>query len=83
MTQTRTTHPPLNAEQLEAITLFAREEGRTWKATLSDVYWYNARIWWSRADIHCKANYGYILHGLRNSHGPSWLMGFKLPKAAK
>ena len=69
----------LTPDELEAITEFAKEEGRKWKATLSDTYWYNARIWYSRKDPFNPYR-GHLLHGLRNSHGPSWLDGFKLPK---
>ncbi|WP_159953194.1 hypothetical protein [Rhizobium sp. 18065] len=72
------THAPLNAAQIDALQAFAADYGRGWKAKLSDVYWYNARIWRDpRGDPESQA--GYVLHGLRNSHGPSWLMGFKLP----
>jgi hypothetical protein len=68
----------LEAEELEAIRAFAAEHGRRWKSILSDVYWYNARIWRAGPDDR----YGYLLHGLRNDprFGPTWLDGFKLPK---
>ncbi|QIG74600.1 hypothetical protein EVC11_018 [Rhizobium phage RHph_I20] len=65
----------LTQEELEALQAFAAEYGRQWKGVLSNVYWYNARVWRGG-----KPNDGYILHGLRNSLGPSWLDGFKLPK---
>jgi hypothetical protein len=61
---------PLTEEQKNAIASFRRCYGRNWKAKLRDVYWYNARIWDNSAD-------GYLLHGLRNSHGPEWLAKYK------
>lgn len=66
----------LKPDELTALQAFAAEHGRRWKSVLTDVYWYNARIW--RAGPNdC---YGYILHGIRNEFGPSWLDSFKLPK---
>ena len=66
---------PLTADELAALTAFAGAHGRRWKSELNNVYWYNARLWRGvdgRDDI-----VGSVLHGLRNTHGPSWLDGFK------
>lgn len=79
-----TTYRELTTLELEALQAFAKQEGRKWKAILNEVYWYNARLW--RSDKHPatltdnEKQFGSILHGLRNSHGPSWLMEFKIPK---
>ncbi|MDX0230290.1 hypothetical protein GOC14_06980 [Sinorhizobium meliloti] len=35
---------------------------------MSDVYWYNARIWRGPEE-----NMGYVLHTIRNNYGPEWL----------
>lgn len=69
----------LTTEEIAALEAFASEYGRTWKSTLSDTYWYNARIFYARGNYD-DSRPGALLHGLRNSHGPSWLAGFKLPK---
>lgn len=61
---------------MESLQAFAKAHGRKWKSVLTDVYWYNARIWEGP-----KPGMGNALHGLRNSYGPSWLADFKLPKA--
>lgn len=58
-----------NAEQIAAA------HGRRWKSVLSDVYWYNARIWKDGPDEQM----GYHLHTVRNNFGPTWLDTFKLP----
>lgn len=57
---------PLTAEQKDALRAFAQQNGRLWKEKLSDK-WYSAS-----ADP--------ILHGLRNTHGPSWLAKLVLDK---
>lgn len=75
------TYRELTPLELEALLAFAYEYGRKWKATLNEVYWYNAMLW---QPFHHKTEhkdlYGSLLHGLRNSHGPNWLAGFRLPK---
>jgi hypothetical protein len=48
-----------------AIARFAADHGRTWKATLTNVYWYNARVWRGGQEGD-----GAVLHGLRND--PNW-----------
>ena len=60
-----TQYSPLTPEQLHALVTFAERNGRTWKAKLSDL--------WMRAAADP------ILHGLRNTHGPTWLHKFSLP----
>jgi hypothetical protein len=59
-------YAPLTEEQLAAVQAYAVENGRRWKNSLL-LDWYHAR------------RPGH-LHALRNSHGPSWLYAFKLPK---
>lgn len=71
-------YPALTTEEVEALQAFAAKHGRNWKANLSMVYWYNARIW--RGPHGDDNTVGYVLHGLRNSHGPSWLDSYRLPK---
>jgi hypothetical protein len=61
-------YEPLTAEQLQALRSFADYAGRTWKAQIHDA--------WLRADMPG------IIHGLRNSHGPTWLVNFRFPKKA-
>ena len=39
-----------------------------WKDALSQVYWYNARVWTGG-----EPGDGSVLHGLRNDLGPTWL----------
>lgn len=56
---------PLTSDELDAIAQFANEHGRTWKAELRDL--------WMRAAAPP------TLHRLRNTHGPSWLVAFRLP----
>lgn len=76
------TYRDLTPQELEAVHAFASQEGRRWKAKLNEVYWYNARIWYGREPgLKFDPMRGTLLHGLRNSHGPDWLAGFKLPKA--
>jgi hypothetical protein len=66
-------------EDTAALQAFAKAEGRKWKSTLTDVYWYNARIW--RDPATGDNNAGYVLHSLRNNAGHDWLAAYKLPKA--
>lgn len=58
--------PKLTAEQEQAVVAFAQYAGRTWKQQLRDA--------WMRAAMP-----GH-LHALRNTHGPSWLATYRLPK---
>lgn len=66
-----------STEEMAALQDYAKEHGRTWKASLS-MDWYNARTPGSRT----MPNRGGILHGLRNHprFGPDGLAKFKLPK---
>jgi hypothetical protein len=61
-------HPELTAGQREALQAFADAHGRKWKSQLSDVYWYNARIWTGPVP-----GMGNTLHEIRNTYGPGWL----------
>lgn len=71
-------YPILTQEQRDALQRFADREHRqpnghngarlTWQSALSDVYWYNARIWEGG-----EPGDGSILHGIRNDFGPTWL----------
>jgi hypothetical protein len=51
------TYRPATETETLALQAFADEHGRNWRRELSDVYWYNARLW----------------HGIRNDLGPKWL----------
>lgn len=68
----------LTAQELAALRAFAAEYGRKWKSVLAETYWYNARLFYARGN-YTDSIPGSLLHGLRNSHGPSWLQSFKLP----
>lgn len=65
-------------EEREALQAFANAHGRKWKSELSDVYWYNARIWNGPVP-----GMGNTLHGIRNNYGPSWLFDVCDVKPAK
>jgi hypothetical protein len=56
----------LTPKEHAALQAFALENGRRWKSKLNDD-WMNART-------------TGILQALRNSHGPSWLVSYTLPK---
>ena len=51
-------------QQVEALLRFADDHGRNWKSALNHL--------WMRAAAPA------VLHGLRNSHGPSWLASYRL-----
>lgn len=57
---------PLTPEEHAALQAYALENGRRWKSKLNHD-WMNART-------------TGILQALRNSHGPSWLVSYSLPK---
>lgn len=61
--------PPLTAEQEAALKTYAVKHGRRWKSILNNV-------WMGGAPY----DDGGILRGLRNTHGPSWLRSYRLPK---
>lgn len=62
------TRPALTDEQVDAIQFFAKQHGRRWKFRLSAL--------WMRAAADP------ILHNLRNTHGPTWLMAYRLSPVA-
>lgn len=64
------TYPELQQEHRDALQAFADEHGKRWKSELTDVYWYNARIW---RDAKGDQTHGYHLHAIRNNLGPTWL----------
>ena len=60
-------HTPPNDEQMQALFEWRDEHGdENWKRKLT--------LAWLRASAPA------TLHALRNSHGPSWLHSFTLPK---
>lgn len=54
----------LTNEQLQALREYAKEHGRKWKDDLH-YEWMNASA-------------PSTLHRLRNTHGPAWLVGFRI-----
>lgn len=63
---------PLTDTQQSAISIFAQLEGHNWKSKL--------RAMWETGTVEeCYQT----LYRLRNSHGPSWLDGYRLPQEAK
>ena len=66
---------PLTETELREIKAFAAVEGRRWKDVLQ------RESWWRGLPCRDKSGTDYpTLYGLRNTHGPSWLDRFKLPK---
>jgi len=64
----------LSHDQLEALTAYAAENGRTWKDKLRTDWMYaRARVW--RGDN----DYSAELQQVRNVFGPMWLNRFRLP----
>lgn len=73
-TETRTpvqTKPQPNREQLAAIAAWAKQYGRNWKEPL--------RYAWMDGNYHGFAD-SHLLQQVRNQCGPSWLIGYTLPK---
>lgn len=66
-------YPTLTQEDRDALQAFADAHGRNWKSDLSNIYWYNARIWEQWTGTQCSKENGYRLHSIRNNFGPSWL----------
>jgi hypothetical protein len=65
----------LTAEELDALRSWAKQHGRYWKEPL--------RALWCRAVITSgmpNSDRDTTVYCLRNSHGPSWLRDFRLPK---
>lgn len=58
------TFDPLTPDQIAAIRRYAGAHGRTWKSKLQDD-WFHART-------------SGEMQTLRNTHGPSWLVSFRL-----
>lgn len=58
----------LTAEERGALERFQAAHGRRWREELGNVYWYNARLWGDG-----EPGDGSILHGIRNTFGPTWL----------
>ncbi|MBB4388304.1 hypothetical protein RJJ65_20350 [Rhizobium hidalgonense] len=70
--RTRETLPPLTPEQEAALQAYAARNGRRWKSILNNA--------WMGGPPY---DDGGLLRGLRNSHGPTWLQSYRLPKPAK
>lgn len=71
----RNAYPALEPYELSELRDFAAVEGRHWKSILESESWWRG--------IPCRDKHGREypnLYGLRNSHGPSWLASFQLPK---
>jgi hypothetical protein len=68
--QTRQRLPALSTDQVAALLAYAAKHGRRWKSILNNV--------WMGGLPH---DDGRILLGLRNTHGPTWLQSYRLPKA--
>ncbi|QWW77517.1 MULTISPECIES: SANT/Myb-like DNA-binding domain-containing protein [Hyphomicrobiales] len=61
--------PPLTEEEEQALQAYAAKHGRRWKSVLN-------HVWMGGAPY----DDGGALRRLRNSHGPSWLHAYRLPK---
>lgn len=61
----------LSPDELNQLTAFAALEGRKWKSVMMYEYWYRG----------LPVRDFPLLYGLRNTHGPTWLDRFKLPKS--
>jgi hypothetical protein len=69
-------HNKANAQQIQALKLFAAAHGRNWKSALRNL-WMNGAYNYAvlgGADSAC-------LQQIRNELGPSWLVRFSLSKA--
>ena len=60
-----------SAEQIEALTQFAAVHGRNWKSVLRNA--------WMDGDYQGFEN-SHLLQQVRNTFGPSFLIGFRLDK---
>jgi hypothetical protein len=66
---------PLSVEEIAELRAYSSVEGRGWKDRLQ------TESWWRGIPARDKTGREYpLLYGLRNTHGPSWLVNFKLPK---
>ncbi|MHB0726989.1 hypothetical protein WDZ11_24085 (plasmid) [Roseomonas mucosa] len=61
-------YPPLLHEQRIVLRAYAAEHGRRWKECLLAEW--------------IKATADPLLHRLRNTHGPSWLLAYRLDTAS-
>ncbi|HCL65533.1 MAG TPA: hypothetical protein DIC56_11975 [Rhizobium sp.] len=61
--------PPLTEEEVNALQDYAARHGRSWKRILNNA-------WMGEAPY----DDGGILRRLRNTHGPTWLDRYRLPK---
>ncbi len=61
--------PPLTEEEVNALQDYAARHGRSWKRILNNA--------WMGETSH---DDGGILRRLRNTHGPTWLDRYRLPK---
>jgi len=66
--------PPLTQDQLQQLQQFAVQEGRLWKGRLRDA-------WMRGQQPKLNGESSATLYALRNTHGPSWLAGYRLPAA--
>lgn len=73
----RAPKPMPNAEQMNALRLFAKANPKDWKKALSYL-WYTGR-YESGEYFLGGANPGY-LQQIRNSFGPSWLQDFRFAR---
>lgn len=74
------TYREITDDEAAALQAFADAHGRSWRRELSEVYWYNARLW--RGPDGSDDRVGYTLHGIRNNFGPTWLFNVCTIKAA-
>jgi len=56
----------LTDREQAALNAFVKAVGPRWKQELTEVYWYNARIW---TDADGDQFHGHVLHSLRNRPG--------------
>ncbi|CAK7261858.1 MULTISPECIES: hypothetical protein [unclassified Shinella] len=61
--------PPLTEEEVNALQHYAARHGRSWKRILNNA--------WMGEAPHDDVG---ILRRLRNTHGPTWLDRYRLPK---
>lgn len=69
------TNSALDADTQRELRLYAAAEGKRWKSRLQET------SWWKGIPARDKHGEEYPhLYGLRNTHGPSWLADYRLPK---
>lgn len=64
---------PLTDAEMRALRMFVLANGRTWKSKLN--------LWWQGgfARDGVLDEEMRLLYCLRNTHGPTWLRGFRFP----